>query len=94
MKTTIEIQDEIFYQAKEIAVHRRTTFRAIVEEALILSLNAKKKKLSDDQSKPYRVDADGNPYIPCPPEMKGQSIAPLSSEPLSDEAFIAKLRAL
>lgn len=34
MKTTIEIDDALFRQAKQLATQRRTTFRAVVESAL------------------------------------------------------------
>ena len=34
MKTTIEIADSLLIRAKELAAARRTTLRAIVEEAL------------------------------------------------------------
>jgi len=34
MKTTIEINDALFDQAKRLATQRRTTLRAVVESAL------------------------------------------------------------
>jgi predicted transcriptional regulator len=34
MKTTIEINDTLFEQAKQLATERRTSFRAVVESAL------------------------------------------------------------
>jgi predicted transcriptional regulator len=34
MKTTIEINDTLFQQAKQLATQRRTSFRAVVESAL------------------------------------------------------------
>ena len=34
MKTTLELPDALFIEAKAAAVRRRTTFRAIVEQAL------------------------------------------------------------
>ena len=34
MKTTIEISDELMMRARRVALERRTTLRAIVEEAL------------------------------------------------------------
>lgn len=34
MKTTIEIRDDLFYFAKEEALRRRTTFRAVIEMQL------------------------------------------------------------
>jgi len=34
MKTTLELPDDLFLEAKAAAVRRRTTFRAIVEKAL------------------------------------------------------------
>ena len=34
MKTTLELPDALFLEAKAAAVRRRTTFRAIVEHAL------------------------------------------------------------
>lgn len=34
MKTTLELPDDLFGEAKAAAVRRRTTFRAIVEQAL------------------------------------------------------------
>jgi predicted transcriptional regulator len=41
MKTTIEINDALFHQAKQLAAQRRTTLRAIVESALHHFLDAR-----------------------------------------------------
>ncbi len=40
MKTTLEISDELLLRAKQAALERGTTLRAIVEEALQRSLGA------------------------------------------------------
>ncbi len=40
MKTTLEISDELLLRAKQEALERGTTLRAIVEEALLRSLGA------------------------------------------------------
>lgn len=40
MKTTLEISDELLFRAKQAALERGTTLRAIVEEALQRSLGA------------------------------------------------------
>ncbi len=34
MKTTLELPDDLFHEAKAAALQRRTTFRAVVESAL------------------------------------------------------------
>lgn len=55
MKTTIDIKDELFFRAKEVALQRRITFRALIEEALT---NAVSK--TDDplplRGKPVKLD--------------------------------------
>jgi len=54
MKTTIEIRDELFYFAKEEALRRRTTLRAVIEgqleelHRLHLELPEKKTKEAKD----------------------------------------------
>ena len=72
MKTTIEIRDELFYKAKEVALQRRTTFRAIIEEALVIAVE-EEKPVSDAEEKQRLInelketgiefDASGFPYL-------------------------------
>lgn len=48
VKTTIEIADDLFQRAQELAKKEKTTFRALTEQGLRLVLNGagtKKKKL-------------------------------------------------
>jgi len=40
MKTTLELPDALFLEAKAIALRRRTTFKAIVEQALRREIQA------------------------------------------------------
>ena len=42
MKTTVEIPDELLKKAKRLAVKRRTTLRAIIEQGIRNTLNEQK----------------------------------------------------
>ncbi len=44
MKTTIEIADDLFEQAQQLARQERTTFRAVTEEGLWLVLKERRTK--------------------------------------------------
>ena len=44
MKTTIEIADDLFRRAQNVAREQKTTFRALTEEGLRLVLKEKKGK--------------------------------------------------
>jgi hypothetical protein len=44
MKTTIEIADDLFQRAQELARREGTTFRALAEQGLRLVLDQKKAK--------------------------------------------------
>ena len=44
MKTTIEIADDLFTRAQELARKEETTFRALTEEGLRLVLQGQRKK--------------------------------------------------
>ena len=46
MKTTIEIADDLFQRAQQLAKEERTTFRALTEEGLRLVLKEKTTKKS------------------------------------------------
>jgi hypothetical protein len=39
MKTTLDIEDELLHRAKQAALDRNTTLRAIIEEALVRALS-------------------------------------------------------
>jgi hypothetical protein len=46
MKTTIEIADDIFERAQQVARREKTTFRSLTEEGLRLVLKEKQRKPS------------------------------------------------
>jgi hypothetical protein len=48
MKTTVEIADDLFERAQQLARERKTTFRSLTEQGLRLVLNA-------HQTKPKRL---------------------------------------
>ena len=50
MKTTIDINDELAQRAKQLAANQGTTFRAIVEHGIRLTLDEATRK------KTYRLD--------------------------------------
>jgi len=43
MKTTIDIADALFLEARRVAERDRTTFRSLVEQGLRLALDSRKK---------------------------------------------------
>ena len=44
MKTTVEISDALFIQARELAERERTTLRALIEEGLRQSIASRKQR--------------------------------------------------
>jgi hypothetical protein len=63
IKTTLELPDELFAQAKAAAAKRKTTFRAVVEHALRREVGQGKV----EQSPYFRIGPDGIPRILRPP---------------------------
>jgi len=63
MKTTLELPDELFAQAKAAAAKRKTTFRAVVEHALRREVGQREA----EQSPHFRIGPDGIPRILRPP---------------------------
>jgi hypothetical protein len=59
MKTTLELPDELFAQAKAAAAKRKTTFRAVVEHALRREVGQGRV----EQSPYFRIGPDGIPQI-------------------------------
>lgn len=51
MKTTLELPDELFREAKMVAAKRRTTLRALIEHALRRELNPGLEAASPDPEK-------------------------------------------
>ncbi len=43
MKTTVEIPDEIFHEAKSLAARQRTTLRSLIEEGLRWVLSQRRR---------------------------------------------------
>ena len=60
MKTTIELPDTLFRQAKAIAIERRTTLKALITSALKREITP----IIPTESDVYGVDEEGLPYIP------------------------------
>ena len=62
MKTTIELPDRLFAQAKRAALRRRTTLMALVTHAL-------QREVGIDQGESttaaFTVDEDGLPHLPA-----------------------------
>ena len=61
MKTTIELPDALFRDAKALAARRRTTLNAMITHAL------EREVRCDDQPSPtvFAIDEDGLPYLPA-----------------------------
>lgn len=74
MKTTVEIDDDLFARAQEIAQREGTTLRALIEEGLSIALARREQKTS------YRwpdlsVDGEG-----IAPEIKEGTWEPLRDQ--------------
>jgi len=61
MKTTLELPDELFAQAKKAAARRKTTFRAVVEHALRREVG--QPEGVQPESPYYRIGPDGIPRL-------------------------------
>jgi len=61
MKTTIEIPDALFRQAKVIAARRHTTLKAMIEQALRLEIS--QERLWDQSGRCFDIDEDGLPIF-------------------------------
>ena len=64
MKTTIEINDQLLYQVKELAKDQGSTLRALTEEGLHLVLSSHKIK----KKYPRKDFSVGDPNKPSPLE--------------------------
>ena len=78
MKTTIELPDDLFSEAKQTAARRRTTLRSIIEHALRREIYGTKPPSAEA---PYVLDEYGYPLLKRDPE-----------EPQSTEDQIQKLQ--
>lgn len=58
MKTTIELPDSLFREAKATAVRRKTTLKALITHALA------REVLPQETNSTFEVDEDGLPYLP------------------------------
>jgi hypothetical protein len=59
MKTTVEIADDLFKRAQELARQERTTFRALTEKGLRMVLKEKESKPKSWKWKPHVVGGEG-----------------------------------
>ena len=59
MKTTIEIADDLFRRAQQLARKEQTTFRALTEQGLRLLLKEKQAKPDAWKWKPFIVRSGG-----------------------------------
>jgi hypothetical protein len=59
MKTTLELPDDLYAEAKVAAAKRNTTFRAIVEHALRREIGER----NSEESPYYSIGPDGIPRI-------------------------------
>jgi hypothetical protein len=61
MKTTLELPDKLFAQAKAAAAKRKTTFRAVVEHALRREVGSPTSE--ENESPFYTIGPTGSPLI-------------------------------
>lgn len=61
MKTTMEIEDELFTQAKALAVRRRVSFKSMVEHALRREITS--AEYASVREKSFTVDESGIPAL-------------------------------
>jgi hypothetical protein len=59
MKTTIEIADDLFERAQQLARKEKTTFRALAEQGLRLVLKEKQGKPARWKWKPVVIEVGG-----------------------------------
>lgn len=67
MKTTIELPDDLFIQAKATAARRRTTLKAMMEHALRREIQSS-EPLPEDS--PFELDEYGFPILKRPSDTK------------------------
>ena len=60
MKTTVEIPDQLFRDAKAVAIKRRTTLKALLTHALEREIYP-----VDGIDKGFEIADDGLPYLPA-----------------------------
>lgn len=65
MKTTIELPDDLFSEAKQTAARRRTTLRSIIEHALRREIYGTQPPSTEA---PYVLDEYGFPLLKRDPE--------------------------
>ncbi|MBM3823632.1 MAG: hypothetical protein FJ404_12230 [Verrucomicrobia bacterium] len=58
MKTTIDLADDLLIKAKTLAIHRRTTLKAIIESALIREIRPAAELENPDPEK-YEIGPFG-----------------------------------
>jgi hypothetical protein len=75
MKTTIEIADDLFERAQNVARKEKTTFRALTEQGLRLVLKEKQNKQAKWKWKPFVVRGGG-----LTPEFKNASWEKIQDE--------------
>jgi hypothetical protein len=61
MKTTVEIPDQLFHDAKAAAAKRRTTLKALLTHALEREVYPADSTATAD----FEVGEDGLPYLPA-----------------------------
>ncbi len=68
MKTTLELDDELLRRAKQVALDRGTTLRAVVEEALARALGPATPPVPIRTVVWPAVESGGRPAAPAEPE--------------------------
>ncbi len=58
MKTTIELPESLFHEAKATAIRRKTTLKALITHAL------EREVMPQEKDDSFEVDEDGLPYLP------------------------------
>lgn len=61
MKTTMDIEDELFLEAKAVAAKRRVSLKAMVEHALRREISDQNYSTPEQSS--FTVDEDGLPIL-------------------------------
>ena len=61
MKTTMDIEDELFLEAKAVAAKRRVSLKAMVEHALRREISTDGYAVTENAS--FTVDEDGMPTL-------------------------------
>ena len=83
MKTTMDIEDGLFLEAKAVAAKRRVSLKAMVEHALRREISDQNYTVPEQSS--FTVDEDGLPVLK---RKKGVTVKPSDIRRIMDEEGI------